>query len=1004
MINQHFRSNFNLESQTGKTLGFLYAIMPQLLVGEEQLHHGIEALKQKHSHLPFDSKVESLLFANLPSELLGMLLPTMVLELNVARLRGLLSGVSPQERFTSFVKQLQNPEVAIALLQEYPVLAQQVVLYINQWVAATLEFLERLCTDWEKICTTFSQEQPGILVQVWNTGDRHCGGTSVSIAKFSSGFQVVYKPKPLAVDIHFQQLLTWLNQKGNHPQFQTVKILNKGNYGWVEFITPSSCTSSAQIQRFYQRLGGYLAVLYALEATDFHQENIIAAGEHPIPIDLETLFHPRLVTPNSPESIFVTHQVLANSVMRVGLLPQRQWVRGADEGIDMSGISTVTEQMIPKGILSASKVGTDEMQITRKHKSMPKSQNRPHLNNLEVNALEYQQAIISGFTNIYQLLIKHRDVLHDLLTHFESDEVRVVLRDTQTYRLLLQESFHPDVLRNTVDREQLFDKLWADVPYRSYLTQVIPLEKKALWHQDVPLFRTCPNSRDLWLLDERITDFLPESGMTLVRRRIEQLNEQDLERQVWLIQNSLATLAMIDAQSVLNTSMNCVFEPHAKTRQCVAEVPSVEATAAQRREEKLCAFAPLREVFIPRFSNALQAACAIADRLESLALSDRQSGWIGLVNVGQSHWSVAPLGWSLFDGLPGIALFLAYLGAITQQQRYTKLAQATLLTLQHQLEYDKNLIKSIGAFDGWGGLLYTLTHLGVLWHQLEDDQNSPLLQQAVEIVELLPPLIESDEKLDIIGGAAGCIGALLSLYHCIGDERIKEVAIKCGDRILYRLKMAQETQLLTGFSHGAAGIAWALLELAALTQAERFRTAAVSAITYERSFFSVTEQNWQDLRVGQKKDTFGVAWSHGAPGIGLARLHCLKHIDDAEIRGEINAAISTTLARGFGRNHSLCNGDLGNLELLLCASQILDNSEYRSHVNRIAASLLESINQHGWLCGVRYKEVEILGLMTGIAGIGYGLLRLAAPNRVPSVLVLAPPQFNSNEISGCSTA
>jgi lantibiotic modifying enzyme len=29
--------------------------------------------------------------------------------------------------------------------------------------------------------------------------------------------------------------------------------------------------------------------------------------------------------------------------------------------------------------------------------------------------------------------------------------------------------------------------------------------------------------------------------------------------------------------------------------------------------------------------------------------------------------------------------------------------------------------------------------------------------------------------------------------------------------------------------------------------------------------------------------------------------------------------------------------------------------------------------------------------MTGVAGIGYGLLRFAFPDRVPSVLTLAPP-------------
>ena len=49
--------------------------------------------------------------------------------------------------------------------------------------------------------------------------------------------------------------------------------------------------------------------------------------------------------------------------------------------------------------------------------------------------------------------------------------------------------------------------------------------------------------------------------------------------------------------------------------------------------------------------------------------------------------------------------------------------------------------------------------------------------------------------------------------------------------------------------------------------------------------------------------------------------------------------------------------------------------------------ILESINQHGWLCGVPLG-VETPGLMTGLAGIGYELMRLAAPEIVPSVLVL----------------
>jgi lantibiotic modifying enzyme len=52
--------------------------------------------------------------------------------------------------------------------------------------------------------------------------------------------------------------------------------------------------------------------------------------------------------------------------------------------------------------------------------------------------------------------------------------------------------------------------------------------------------------------------------------------------------------------------------------------------------------------------------------------------------------------------------------------------------------------------------------------------------------------------------------------------------------------------------------------------------------------------------------------------------------------------------------------------------------------------VLGSIERDGWRCGTR-AGVLSPGLMNGLAGIGLGCLRLAEPERVPSVLVLDPP-------------
>jgi lantibiotic modifying enzyme len=112
-------------------------------------------------------------------------------------------------------------------------------------------------------------------------------------------------------------------------------------------------------------------------------------------------------------------------------------------------------------------------------------------------------------------------------------------------------------------------------------------------------------------------------------------------------------------------------------------------------------------------------------------------------------------------------------------------------------------------------------------------------------------------------------------------------------------------------------------------------------------------------------------------------------LDDEQTRAEINIALETTLAQGFGRNHSLCHGDLGNLELLVYAGQRLD-PRWEAEAKRLASTILDDSQHHDWFCGVPL-EVETPGLMTGLAGIGYELLRLAEPVRVPSVLVLEGP-------------
>src|SRR6185436_1354471 len=108
------------------------------------------------------------------------------------------------------------------------------------------------------------------------------------------------------------------------PQpFLTLKILDRGGYGWVEFVTPAGCDTLAAVRRFYGRQGGQLALLYALAATDFHFENLMAAGEQPMLLDLEALMQPVSQEPTALAggAPMLAAQALYNSVIASGLLP-----------------------------------------------------------------------------------------------------------------------------------------------------------------------------------------------------------------------------------------------------------------------------------------------------------------------------------------------------------------------------------------------------------------------------------------------------------------------------------------------------------------------------------------------------------------------------------------------------------------------------------------------------------------------------------------------------------
>lgn len=323
-----------------------------------------------------------MLSINLFDQLIPKMRKTLITEINFFKESDQLTADSSEGRFIDYAKILNTKTGRQHFFDKYPLLIRQLVETTNNWQDQSIRVVQRLANDYEQICQSLfkeSSDKVGVLTKLqFGAGDVHNGGQTVAIISFKSGNKLVYKPRSLATDQHFQILLNWINHKTDLG-FAQLSLLNKDDYGWVEFIAHNSCTTKDEVLDYYYRIGGYLAVLYTLEATDFHYENIIACGSQPYLIDLESFFHPYFSV-----SGMETNQSMDSSVLRTGLLPNEIGAADTDEGIDISGLTDVEGKKTTFKVSTIKANGTDQARLVREYLELPGAKNIPLLNGRKI--------------------------------------------------------------------------------------------------------------------------------------------------------------------------------------------------------------------------------------------------------------------------------------------------------------------------------------------------------------------------------------------------------------------------------------------------------------------------------------------------------------------------------------------------------------------------------------------------------------------------------------------
>jgi len=872
------------------------------------------------------------------------------------------------EDFLTFMRQVGFK----VLFEKYPVLLRVLASVANQWMSSSNMLLNRLLSDDEVIDQNFETgrlRKNCIKSISGGLSDPHHGGCAVRIITFArNNKKIVYKPKNLYVDMAFMRFVDFLNRRNPPIDLKPHKVISSINYGWSEYVPVIQCASSGDVNEFYFRSGALLALLYTLAGSDMHQENVIASGPYPIPIDLEMLFQPfpqeKLFLNELTRARDAAAKKILNSVLNVGLLPSFALL--PDEQVkELGALSVDIEHIVVK---HWENLRTEQLSYTLKRIPLDGARNLPLLNKQKISVANYVSDFTCGFSQYLKFLIDFYANEPDFLSNnFQQLKIRKIFRPTIFYDILLSRLKDFRSMGNGCTWS-----LQAEFVYRSYdpdededvFLPILEAEKKALLGLNVPYFSSSVDKTIIEDDDCYLTLLTAQNGLARCKENINSL-KSDSKFQEDLVSTSLDSLC---------DNQNYELFPYTtlNLRDGDREISDEDFTSEIKRETE-------------NIYRKIETKAIVVDNTASWVTLK----WHRTTEVAQ----ISVMDDDIYNGTSGLAIFLSAYASHTKDSHVRNLALAALAGTRYLIRsgYIARWARTagIGGLTGLGSLVYGFS---VVAQNLGDDE---CLNDAVKCSEFLTPeLVSADRVLDLLGGSAGCALALLKLYSLTGNARCLEKAILCGEHILktprrFRAERSLWSGVyagdspLNGMSHGASGFAAAFYKLAYYTSRDDFLKAGNECIAFEDHFFDKSKNNWPDFRrAGDVRWT--CQWCHGACGVGLSRLLMMKYgFFSPEIERDLNNA-----KESVGNNwpqvvDTLCCGTLGNIELIR-ECEIF--SKTHNHQSR---QMLGEVLRSGKRNGYRWTSGETkfnLGLFCGLAGVGYTYLRAISSN-FPNVLI-----------------
>lgn len=862
--------------------------------------------------------------------------------------------------YLSFIAELKSGHIGRFLIK-YAAATREATLAIEQWISLHAELARHLAEDRHLLAARF----PGladtpVLAAQGGLSDRHEHGRTVVRLCFGPELTLYYKPRSLQLEAGATQLLSTFGAADLLPA-----TIACGGHGWVAEATPGSAPPAD----YYQKAGQGLAMCWLLAATDLHDENVIASSRGPVIVDGEMFASP--IPAQGIETggaSYLMNRAEDFSVLRSGLLPR--WLSyGNGNLIQVSGL---TAGRIFRTNIQAHgwrHVNSDAMALHIYTIDVTPAQSAATLPAPWVHA----EDIVAGFRSVSQPLLQQdrRELLMDVARQaLGGAQVRFLMRDTSVYTTLLNHVRHPRHSLTMLDREIQLESLTATFVTHAEPPHVWPLmheEKEALLRGDVPRFTIPVDSCSLAPKAGSPVRLFDLSGIDTIAYQLGGLTESQVQLQESLIRASLASAS---------TGPTDMSPP---------EAPAVQAPERHSRRAPSC----------------LEASRIIARQLLESALPQDplrpgSLTWIAPQLHGRgNHTTVRALGSSLYDGRAGIGLFFAALAHIDGDDSWRTAALGTFgLELKDSCpeRWSEDLDSIRGGAVGRASVIYSLRASAHLLQEPSLAQAALRLQAAVHTNEL-----ETTTAADWVSGLAGealvlgrdptmisngwkaaalaRLQALATPFDENGRERAWPLPIIDSPDPLSRMQ--------TGLSHGAAGIVQALALLGKEEPgglSPGLRELVTAGNRFIDRHWDASSVNWR-ASAGAAPAPMSDSWAHGAPGILLVRA-CPEAAIGAN--PELAAAARARLARrDIAQWDHWASGNCGLIDMWLALGE----------ADRAMAAADAMLLRAGPALDFRIPGSRFMspGLFNGLAGIGFMLLRVAAPERLPSPLAPASP-------------